>query len=86
MSFSNIKFFTGAGQWLEYSFKAGVFMLLKNTCALAIKCTGDNSDIVLKVKKLNAISLGGKKYFLQDTSFRLVQELKQTSADYYKVI
>lgn len=61
-------------------------MLLKNTCALAIKCTGDNSDIVLKVKKLNAISLGGKKYFLQDTSFRLVQELKQTSADYYKVI
>lgn len=54
MSSSNslVKFLTGP-------IKAGVPTLLKeNSHALAIRCTG---DIVLEVRILNAISLGGEK-------------------------
>lgn len=54
LKYSLVKFLTGP-------IKAGVPMLLKkNSHAVAVRCTG---DIVLEVRILNAISLGGRKDF-----------------------
>jgi len=38
-------------------------LLKKNPHALAIRSTGDKTDIVSEVKKLNVISSGGTKDF-----------------------
>lgn len=61
-------------------FKAGVSMLQKKTPhALSIRCTGDKTDIVLEVMKLNAISSGRTQYFFSlENNFWLVQELKKS--------
>lgn len=58
-----VKFLKGAGQWSIQAWS--IYVAEEKPPALAMTYTGNRTDIVLEVKKLNIIPSGGQKVFLK---------------------